>query len=141
MGMMFWLIKNKRFISLAVLGILITVLGIVVYVQYFSRPAPPGGALRVVKCADCGDKSVKLIMKDINDKQDPKCTCGKCGKKLGYAFKCDECDFEFPVIPVEKPSSVEISKMKTMGKFTYALQVQKCPNCGSIQTTAISVQK
>ena len=127
-------------ISLALLGILTIVLGVVVYAQYFSRSAPPEGALRVVKCSACGEQNVKLI-KDINDKHDPKCSCGKCGKKLGYAFKCDECDFEFPVIPVEKPSAVEISKMKTMSKFTYALQVQKCPNCGSIQTTAISVQK
>ena len=140
MGLIFGLIKNKRVISIAVLGILIIVLGIVVYIQYFSRTAPPEGSLRVVKCSSCGEQGVKLI-KDINDKHDPKCSCGKCGKKLGYAFKCDECDFEFAIIPDDKPLPDAISKMKTMGKFKYILQQRKCPNCGSIQTTAISVQK
>ncbi|MFA6568865.1 MAG: hypothetical protein WCS96_11685 [Victivallales bacterium] len=139
MEMILALVKNRRVISLAILAILAIVLGVVVYIQYFSRTPPPEGALRVVKCSSCGDQGVKLI-KDINDRHDPRCTCGKCGKLLGYAFKCDECDFEFPVFPINKAPSGGMSKMKTMDTFNYVLQMRKCPNCGSTETTPISVE-
>lgn len=132
--------KNKRAVKIVILGILTIVFGVVVYIEYFSRTPPPEGSLRVVKCSGCNEKSVNLI-KDISDSHDPKCTCKKCGKPLGYAFKCEECEFEFPVIPIDKPPTGEMSKMKTMAKFNYVLQVRKCPNCGSTRTNAISVEK
>jgi ribosomal protein S27E len=131
------MMKNRGATRLAVLAVLTILLGVVVYIEYFSRTPPPEGAFRVVKCSGCGDQTVKQV-KDIND---PKCICGKCGKALGYAFKCDNCDFEFPVIPVDKPPAGEMTKMKTMGKFNYVLQIRKCPNCGSTSTTPISVEK
>ena len=134
------LLKNKRVVNIAILAILTIVLAVVVYVEYFSRTPPPEGALRVVKCSGCNEQSVKMI-KDINDRSDPKCTCGKCGKPLGYAFKCEDCDFEFPVIPVDKNTNGEFSKMKTMGKFNYVVQTRKCTNCGSTRTYPISVDK
>ena len=140
MGLIFGIIRHRRVIKFSILGALIIVLGVVVYVQYFSRTPPPEGALRIVKCAACGDRSVKLI-KDINDRHDPKCVCGKCGKPVGYAFKCDNCDFEFPVIPEDKPFPEATSKMKTMGKFKHVLQLRKCLNCGSTQTHPMSVEK
>lgn len=139
MEMILQLIKSKRAINIVVLAVLSVILGAVIYIEYFSRTPPPEGALRVVKCSGCGDKCVNLI-KDINDRRDPKCACVKCGKPLGYAFKCDDCDFEFPLIPLDKPSVEEIGKMKTMGKFNYVLQTRKCVNCGSIRTTPISVE-
>ena len=139
MEMFLQLIKNKRVVNLVVLAILTIILGIVVYGKYFSSTPLPEGAFRVVKCSGCGDQSVKQI-KDINDSRDPKCICGKCKKPLGYAFKCEDCDFEYPVIPVDKAPTAEILKMKTMGKFNYVLQTRKCPNCGSIRTTPISVE-
>ncbi|MFA6292801.1 MAG: hypothetical protein WC637_13520 [Victivallales bacterium] len=132
--------KHKRVMKIVLLGVLTVVLIVVVYIQFLSRTPAPEGALRVVKCSVCGDQVVKMI-KDINDKSDTRCTCGKCGKPLGYAFKCDDCDFEFPVIPVDKPPAEEMAKMKTMGKFTYVLQMRKCPNCGSTRTTPMSVEK
>jgi predicted RNA-binding Zn-ribbon protein involved in translation (DUF1610 family) len=133
------MIKNKRAINPVILAILTIVLGVVVYLQYFSGTPPPEGALRVVKCSGCGNKSVNQI-KDINDRNDPRCICAKCRKPLGYAFKCDDCDFEFSVIPIDKPPAGEMAKMKTMGKFTYVLQMRKCPNCGSTRTTPVSVE-
>ena len=132
--------KNKRVMKIVMLGVLTIVLAVVVYIEFLSRTPPPEGALRIVKCSGCGDQVVKRI-KDINDRRDPKCTCGKCGKPLGYAFKCEDCDFEFPVIPVDKPPAGEVAKMKTMGKFNYVLQMRKCPNCGSTRTNPISVVK
>lgn len=134
------MMKNKNAVKIVILSVLTIVLASIVYVDYFSRTPPPEGALRVVKCSGCGDQGVKMI-KDINDRRDPKCICGKCKKPLGYAFKCDNCDFEYPVIPVEKPPAGEMAKMKTMAKFTYVLQERKCPNCGSVSTTPISVEK
>ena len=134
------LIKNRNVINIAILGILAIIMVVVVYIVYFSHSPPPEGALRVVKCTGCGEKSVNLI-KDINDSHDPKCICGKCGKPLGYAFKCEVCDFEYPVIPLDKQVAVEISKMKTMGKFKYVLQTRKCTNCSATSTNPMSVEK
>jgi len=139
MNVFFRLMKSKRTIMPVILAILTIVFGLILYIDYFSLIPQPEGALRVVKCSGCGDKSVNQI-KDINDRRNPKCTCVKCGKPLGYAFKCDDCDFEFPVIPVDKPPAEEMAKMKTMGKFAYVLQMRKCPNCGSTRTTPISVE-
>ncbi len=64
------------------------------------------------------------------------------GKSTGIMTweESEERDFEFPVIPVDKPPAEEMAKMKTMGKFNYVLQSRKCPNCGSIRTTPISVE-
>jgi ribosomal protein S27E len=139
MEMLLQLIKNKRKVNLVILAVLTLVLVVLVCAQYFSSTPQPEGAFRVVKCSGCGDQGVKQII-DVDDRSDPKCTCGKCGKALGYAFKCDNCDFEFPLIPIDRPSASEMSKMKTMGKFKYVLQTRKCPNCGSTSTTPISVE-
>lgn len=139
MEMLLEFIKNKRVRNPVILAMLAIVLSVVVYKQYFSSTPAPEGALRVVKCSGCGDQTVKLI-KDINDKRDPKCICAKCRKPLGYAFKCEDCDFEYSVIPDGKLSAEEISKLKTMGKFNYVMQGRKCPNCSSIRTRAISVE-
>ena len=133
------LFKNRRVINIIALAILTIVLCVVVYIQYFSATPPPEGAFRVVKCPGCGAQYEKMI-KDINDSRDANSICSKCKKPLGYAYKCDDCDFEFPVIPAAKPSASEISKMKTMGKLKYVLQARKCPNCGSTSTVPISVK-
>ena len=132
--------KNKRVMKFAMLGVLSIVLIVVVYIQFLSRTPSPEGALRVVKCSACGDQVVKRI-KDINDSRDSRTVCAKCSKPMGYAYKCNDCDFEFPVIPVDKPPAAEMAKMKTMGKFNYVLQMSKCPNCGSTRTTPMSVVK
>ncbi len=140
MEMLLQLMKNKRVLKIVMLGVLTIVLIVVVYIQFLSRTPPPEGALRVVKCSVCGDQVVKMI-KDINDRSDSRTVCGKCGKQIGYAYKCTDCDFEFSVIPVDKPPTGEMAKMKTMGKFNYVLQTSKCTNCGSTSTTPMSVVK
>ncbi|HCE42911.1 MAG TPA: hypothetical protein DET40_05140 [Lentisphaeria bacterium] len=128
--------RNKR--NMLVVSILVIVLAVAVYIQFIYEPPAVEGALRVVRCPDCDTQSVQRI-KDISDTKDAHNKCHACGKMVGYAFKCEDCDREFSMVPVEKLPPEGVAKMRTMGKFTYALQMQKCPNCGSIRTRPISV--
>ena len=127
--------KKKRDKILVV--VLSIVLIITVYVNFFRHTHIPEGADRVVICNECGDKTVKLI-KDIADDKEAGCKCGKCGGRYGYGFKCEDCSFEWALIPPNNPPAVQ--KLKTMGKFQYALELQKCPNCSSTRTYPISVK-
>jgi len=128
--------RNKR----NTLGIIVlaAILAATVYIQFFYKPDLSEGALRVVRCPDCDTQGVQKI-KDLADPKDPNNKCHACGKLVGYAFKCEDCDKEFSMLPIERVPPEGVAKMRTMGKFQYALQVQKCPNCGSIRTRAVSV--
>jgi len=134
------LITNRRIRNSIILGMLLIVLCWALYKQLFPGTKPEQGAIRVVKCTDeeCKHSAVKKIM-DIGNKHDPNCVCEKCGKPVGYSFKCEDCDYEFAYIPVEVPPPKELKKLKTMGKFQFAQDLQKCPNCGSTRTYPMPV--
>ncbi len=135
----FEFISNRNLRNRIILSLLVVIFCVVCYIQFFSGKAPEEGELRAVKCSECGHQAVKKI-KDINDTHDPLTHCEKCGKSVGYAYKCENCDFEFSLIPAPIPPPKDIKKMKTMAKFEYALEGMKCPNCGSTQTHPILVE-
>ncbi|MFZ2656875.1 MAG: hypothetical protein WAX69_18220 [Victivallales bacterium] len=126
---------KRNTIAVIVLAI---VLAVTVYIQFFCQPALSEGALRVVRCPDCDAQAVHKV-KDVGDPNDANNKCHACGRQVGYAFKCEDCDKEFSMVPIGKVPPDGLDKMKTMGKFQYALQEQKCPNCGSVRTHPISV--
>jgi hypothetical protein len=119
--------------------LLLIVWAVVLYVQFFSYNTPPEGALRMVMCYQCKVKYPEII-KDIADSDDPRCFCKKCGGRLGYAHKCEECQYEYSINPLLSIPPPEGTK-KTMGKFEYVLEMQKCPNCGSTKTGPICIKK
>ncbi|GEM_PF-2168815 len=135
---LFEIVSNRKIRNAFFLTVLAIILCIVCYEEFFSGPAKDEGDMRVVKCAECGHLCVKKI-KDINNPNDSINHCEKCGKQLGYAYKCENCDREFSIIPAPLPAPQDIKKMKTMAKFEYALEGMKCPNCGSTQTHPILV--
>jgi len=125
--------KKKR--NIFILAILFMILGAVIYLQFFNQEKILEGALCVVICPECKEKTIKLI-KDINDPNEAACNCDQCKGKLGYGWKCDDCNYEYAVRDDFKVSTKD---MKTMAKFQLVLDHEKCPNCGSTRTHPISV--
>ncbi len=135
LGLIFSNWRNIKYLITAILAI---VLVVTVYIQFLSVPRAEAGALRLLQCPECEHKAVKRV-KDINDTNEPATHCEKCNKQVGYAYKCEDCDREFSVVPVDRPSPEDLAKLKTMAKFQYSLQMYKCPNCGSIRTHPMSL--
>ena len=125
--------RKKR--KIVVLAVLFAILCAVVYLQFFCQEKIQEGALTVVICPECKDKSIKRI-KDINDPAEVACNCNLCKGKLGYGWKCEDCNYEYPIKDGFKAST---RQMKTMAKFQLVLDHEKCPNCGSTRTHPISV--
>lgn len=133
-----WWFQKKKQRNYVLLAVLLTILAILVYIQFFLYADPPEGALRVVRCPQCREQFVRLIKTDVSDPNDPACKCPKCRVQLGYAYKCDTCDYEYTMMAdIPAPKSKEL---KTMGKFQHILDQMKCPNCKSDKTHPISVK-
>ena len=127
---------NKKKRNLLILGILFAILGTVIYFQFFNQEKMQEGALCVVMCPECKEKTIKRI-KDINDPNEVACNCDLCKGKLGYGWKCEDCSYEYALKDDFKTSSVK--GVKTMAKFQLVLEHEKCPNCASTRTHPISV--
>ncbi len=130
--------SNRRIRNYTIVSVLFAVLVITVYIQFFSAPPSNEGCLRYVECKECEHKAVKKI-KDITDPNEKATHCEKCSKQVGFVFKCEDCDREFPVVPLDRPKPEDFAKMRTMGKFQFALEINKCPNCGSVRTHPMSI--
>jgi hypothetical protein len=128
-------LKEKKRIKIIVLIVLFLILAVIIYFQLFHYTPPPEGALRMTMCPQCKEIIVKRII-DISDVNEKACLCEKCKVHLGYAYKCEDCQREFPVNPIFKPMSEKA--VKTMGKFKYITEQEKCPNCGSTRTRPIN---
>lgn len=129
------LLADRKKRNVVILTILFVILGTVIYFQFFNQEKIQEGALCVVMCPECKDKTIKRI-KDINDPHESACNCDSCHGKLGYGWKCEDCGYEYAVRSEFKAS---VKEMKTMAKFQLALEHEKCPNCASTRAHPISV--
>lgn len=130
--------SNPKQRNIAILIILSFVLILIITIQILNiEKKLPEGALRVVVCKECKIVSSKRI-KDINDKVDLRNTCDNCHGKLEVAWKCNECQFEYPALKMEKI----LKKLdKTMDKFQAVVESRRCPNCRSLSAHPISVDE
>lgn len=126
--------RNKA-VKIGVLIMLFIVLVFVVIYQLLPEKKVPDGALRVVMCLNphCRYKTVRRIV----NIQDPKYRCEKCNGRIGYAWKCGECDFEFAY----DPGKIKPKGKKTMDMFRAVVEARACPNCNSNDTFPIPVVK
>lgn len=56
--------------------------------------------------------------------------CPKCNSKVGYDWKCIDCEFEFPLVRREIPQG----KMTKKQLAEYRKRESRCPKCGSMRT-------
>ena len=124
--------RRNRWI-LAVLSLITACIIVKRILERGEDVAQPAGALTCVICVECQYRT-NMLVHDIND---PKYVCHKCGGKLALAWKCDDCQFEYPLVP-RPPSDKKL--LKTMAKFNAANDLCRCPNCGSTSTSAIPPQ-
>ncbi len=121
----------------AIFSLLSLALASVVYLNFFRVAPEERGALRTLKCPKCRHVEEKVVV-DISDPAETQCTCSECGERMGYLFKCEDCQYEFSLIEKEPPKPEP--GMKTMAKFHLALEARKCPNCGSTHTGPVPVK-
>jgi rubredoxin len=128
--------QKQRNIAILIILSLILILTIIIQILNMEKKLPEG-ALRVVVCKECDNVSVKRI-KDINDKLDKRNICKKCQGKLEIAWKCNDCQFEYPALKMDKI----LKKLgKTMDKFQAVVESRRCPNCRSLSAHPISIDE
>lgn len=130
--------NNPKQLKTAILIILSLILILTIALQILNMEKKLSeGALKVVVCKQCENVSIKRI-KDINDKSDKRNTCNKCHEKLEIAWKCNECQFEYPALKMDKI----LKKLdKTMDKFQAVVESRRCPNCRSLSAHPISIDE
>lgn len=102
------------------LAVLLVILAVSWWLVLFS---PPPTAPRPVMCGQCGHAEVRELI----ESRIGRCRCRKCGGRVGFVWKCAECDFEFPlVLDVIKPG-----RMTREEKLKHRLNEWRCPNCRS----------
>lgn len=124
---------NKKRRDITLLVILLGILLVILLVRILNYQSPEEGSLRVVICGSCKHQMIKQI-KDIDD---PEHICPECGGEIAYAWKCDACGYEYPLILPPIPTS----QKKTMDKFKAVVEMQRCPNCGSTETHPLSINE
>ena len=138
MNMLEALRNNPKHRNKLILTILIfTLICLIIYRIMQIEEPPPEGSLRVVVCTKCHTTYVERI-KDIRDPKDERNKCKECGGKLAIAWKCNECQFEYPEINLQAGNK---NLKNTMDKFRAVVESRRCPNCGSISTHSISVNE
>lgn len=75
-------------------------------------------------------------LRKINVSKIEKYKCSKCGSKIGLGWKCRDCDYEFAIIFSEPPSNIAKNDYPE-----YYLNLCRCPNCGSINTDPMLINK
>jgi rubredoxin len=127
--------KHRNILILSVLILLLICL-IIYRIMNIEQP-PPEGSLRVVVCTKC-QKTFTARIKDIKDSDDERNRCKECQGKLAIAWKCNDCQFEYPTINLQAGNK---EMKKTMDKFKAIVESRRCPNCSSLSAHPMSVDE
>lgn len=113
---------NKKRRNIIILSVLIIVF-IFILANLVSREKDFKRSRHIIcpKCHFSGIIKVERI-EDIR--------CPKCNSKVGYDWKCIDCEFEFPLIRREIPPG----KMTKKELSEYRRRESRCPKCGSLRT-------
>lgn len=128
------IMKTPKTRNIAIMAAVIIILAIasIIYNLGGGAETPPG-SLIVVMCDKCGENYIERVV----DIADPIYACRKCGGKLGYAYKCSACAFEYCV----KPFDVKAKPGHTMQLFDMKADMTKCPQCGNLAVGPVSIKK
>lgn len=122
---------NRQYRKLVLLSAFAAMLALILGYRLLNREEVTEGALRRVVCVEC-DFKVDQYVVDIDD---ARYKCPNCGGKLAYAWQCESCGFEYPMVRAKVTQAVP---EKTMAKFRLAMELVKCPNCKSLSTAPMN---
>jgi len=116
----YWLRHSAhRYWALAVLGVLLAL----AWAAALSPISRREECLVICRQRRCGFAEIRMMdPKSIGEKH-----CRRCGGPLGFAWKCPNCDFEFPLVLSEIPPGT----MSHEQELKLRLREWRCPNCGS----------
>jgi DNA-directed RNA polymerase subunit RPC12/RpoP len=116
--------RNIIILSILIIIFLIILLNLTGKEKDFKRS-------RFILCPECHYTGVVEVerIEDIR--------CPQCNSKVGYDWKCIDCEFEFPLIRREIPPG----KMSKKELIKYRIRESKCPKCGSLRTFPKKLKK
>jgi DNA-directed RNA polymerase subunit RPC12/RpoP len=77
--------------------------------------------LRAVICCQCGHGEIR----DIVPGRIHRYRCTRCGGNLGFAWKCTDCDYEFPLVL----RAIAPGSMSKKDELEQRMNEWRCPNC------------
>lgn len=132
------LFNNSKYRRISILAILVFILICVIIHKIMNIEEPlPEGSLRVVVCTQCNTTYIERI-KNIENTHDKRNSCKECHGKLAIAWKCNECQFQYPEL---KLADIQKNLKTTMDKFQAIVESRRCPNCASLSAHAMSVNE
>jgi len=130
--------SKKNLKNIIILGAVAAILLGLLFFRVAARPEPPkNGAKIVVICTSCKAKFIKRIV-NIDDDNDKRNYCDKCGGRLSVLWKCDECQFEFPEPKLKNKNKKFKNKVEM---YNAVMNASKCPNCGSILSHPVTINE
>lgn len=121
----FW--RKKTIRDLIVLIILLIIFIVSLSINLQSPPAKESE--RVLMCPKC---KYTALMKFSDIKL---VRCPKCHAKMEYAFKCRQCDYEFPYLDISSRKRRDMSLKELRER---RIKDCRCPNCKSTDVAPIS---
>ncbi len=121
---MLWRDKEARKWGICVL-LFVALTSLVLYRIFHTEKLPPPGAKRAVICQKCG----KLQVLRIVDPETPKARCAYCGGRVGMAWKCGHCGYEYYIVNFK----FDARNLSTMERLRKVESLRRCPNCGEIK--------
>lgn len=118
----FSLWNNKKIRNVLFFFICLLIL-VIFLIMLFSEKKFQPVSERYAICFRCYWKGLVDVKQSID-----KLRCPKCGNKIGYAWKCSKCSYEFAVSPVSDGygSNADAQENNVLD--------MKCPNCKSVET-------
>lgn len=128
--MKFW--NNKKLRDSLIL-LIMTIIFIVILVINLKQTTFRK-SVKSMTCKECGAIQTRAYI------EREKLICNKCKSegKMGYSFKCIDCDYEFVVTPIANKRLKGLSKKERIQKNIYNKQ---CPNCLSTNTCSLEDHK
>lgn len=111
-----------------ILIILFLLLALIIILM-LNRSAPvKNDSPRIMICEKCGYRQQLRLAEKLK--------CPKCGREMGYLWKCMTCSYEFECLPSKTKGSYDTEEAYRRAK----IDACRCPNCNSVETFPVTSQ-
>lgn len=109
------------------LSVLLFLAAVLIIVVMWSFPSPARyDSPKIMICEKCGYRQQL--------RAEEKLKCPKCGKGMGYLWKCMTCRYEFEYLPSKKREAYDTEEAFRQAKIDSC----RCPNCNSVETFPVT---
>jgi len=81
--------------------------------------------LRAVMCRECAFSELR----EVDVARIHRVRCAKCKGRVGFVWKCADCDYEYPLVP----TPIVPGSMSKKEELARRMREWRCPNCRSYE--------